>query len=106
MPPDGPRAGPREPPTRRRDRSALPRGTDCNPQTGTCAWYRRFQSGFVVYNPSLDTKVRKVSLPVTVDGSCRQVSEVRGQNITSGKCVKSLAVNVSPGQGRIFTLAP
>jgi hypothetical protein len=84
----------------------VPRGTDCNMQTGTCAWYRRFASGFVVYNPSLDTKVRKVALPVTADGSCRQVNEVRGKNITNGKCVKSLAVNVSPGQGRIFTLAP
>ena len=84
----------------------LPRGTDCNARTGTCAWFRRFQSGFVVYNPTLDPKVRKVAIPVTADGSCRRVNEVRGQNITNGRCVKSLAVNVSPGQGRIFTLAP
>lgn len=84
----------------------LPRGADCSAQTWTCAWFRRFQSGFVVYNPSLDATVRKVSLSVTADGSCRRVNEVRGQNITNGKCVRSLAVKVSPGQGRIFTLAP
>lgn len=74
-------------------------------QTGTCAWYRRFQSGFVVYNPNLDATVRKISLPLTADGSCRQAFEVRGQSITGGKCVRSLAVNVKPGQGRIFTLS-
>jgi hypothetical protein len=83
----------------------LPRGTACNMQTGACAWYRRFQSGFVVYNPNLDATVRKISLPLTADGSCRLANEVRGQNITGGRCVKSLAVNVKPGQGRIFTLS-
>jgi hypothetical protein len=57
----------------------LPRGADCSALTWTCAWFRRFQSGFVVYNPNLDAKVRKVSLSVTADGSCRQVNEVRGR---------------------------
>ncbi len=83
----------------------LPRATDCNTRTGSCAWYRRFESGFVVYDPALDAKVRKVTLALTGDGSCRQVNEVRGRNITNGKCVRSLAVSVAPGQGRIFTLS-
>ena len=59
----------------------------------------------MVFNPGLDTKTRKVSIPLTADGTCRLVSEVRGANITGGKCVKSLAVNVKPNQGRIFTLS-
>jgi hypothetical protein len=82
----------------------VPRGTTCDQATSTCAWYRRFQSGFVVYNPGTDAKVRKVKITVANDGSCRLVHEVRGGNITSGKCVKALAITVKPNQGRIFTL--
>jgi hypothetical protein len=83
----------------------LPRAASCNQRTGTCAWYRRFESGFVVYNPSLDGKVRKIVLAVTADHSCRLVKRVRGRNITGSRCVKSLAVNVPPGRGWIFTLS-
>ncbi len=83
----------------------LPRAMSCNRQTGTCAWLRRFNVRLRRLQPQPRWQGRKVVLAVTGDHTCRLVNEVRGRNITGGKCVKSLAINVQPGQGRIFTLS-